>query len=103
MTQARGGLAQDYASIQLVLASVSSWILDYNGQRPHQSLNYRTRRRLDQRNPQPDLSTAGGVITRVSFIESRESHQIPANKIIHIQPKFLSAGKVPRSCWKLGW
>jgi transposase InsO family protein len=33
---------QDYASFDEALASVSSWILDYNRQLPHQSLNYRT-------------------------------------------------------------
>lgn len=33
---------QDYASFAEALASVSSWIADYNRQRPHQSLKYRT-------------------------------------------------------------
>lgn len=33
---------QDYGSFSEALQSVSSWIADYNRQRPHQSLKYRT-------------------------------------------------------------
>lgn len=33
---------QDYGSFREALQSVSSWIVDYNRQRPHQSLKYRT-------------------------------------------------------------
>jgi transposase InsO family protein len=48
---------QDFASFAEAQAAVTHWILDYNTERPHQSLKYRTpprsgRRHWDQRNPQ---------------------------------------------------
>jgi hypothetical protein len=76
---------QDYASFAETQAAVTHWILDYNTERPHQSLKYRTpaevrRRRWDQRNPQPEMSTAGGVTTTV-FVESdRGTRWLPRPK-----------------------
>jgi putative transposase len=82
---------QDYASFAEAQAAVMHWILDYNTERPHQSLKYRTRRfgrrHWDQRNPQPELSTAGGVTTEARLRRPHFALTLTSRLARHILPK----------------
>jgi hypothetical protein len=50
---------QDFASFAEAQAALTHWVLDYNTERPHQSIKYRTPAEFRQE-AEPEVSTAGG-------------------------------------------